>query len=496
MSQPKLKSNHPSSRRQTWAPLIRLVVVLMLGYCQPSLAEDRVLLVGVGDYANISGLPGINLDIATMQQVALKMGFKPPQIKVLFNAEATYANVKQAFERWLVNGVSANDRVLFYFSGHGTQVPDNNADETDNSDEALIMYDVKMVNKRLTNVLIDDEFAALLQNIPSQNTLVLVDACHSGTATKSLAGNISLGESQAYSKFYRYEGMYANATSKNIVASARQTHDVADDRTGHQPAMDHHVLISAAKDNEEALATKRGSIFTLGLDHVITEHANNTAILTPRVLAQKVETYVLKKIRSNRMNGLHHPQLSGNPRLHNKPLRFVSAKTAGKPLWMRLQKLTENVKSMRFQAGQTSYRLGEHITFTLNIPENGYLNVINIGPDDVATVLFPNKYHSNNKVAPGIITLPTAKMGFALPATAPPGETLTVAFLTATKIDAYQAAVDGRGKNGQMQAVLTQLSQYGLHQISKAATRNIGVVATQPNKSSGFIAAKVLVTIK
>lgn len=86
-------------------------------------------------------------------------------------------------------------------------------------------------------------------------------------------------------------------------------------------------------------------------------------------------------------------------------------------------------------------------------------------------------------------------MGFALPATAPQGEALTVAFLTITKIDAYQTAVDGRGRNGKMQAVLTQFSQYGLHQRSKVVTTNIGVTATQPNKSSGFIAGKVLITI-
>src|SRR5580658_3179761 len=89
----------------------------------PANASSRALLVGVGDVRN-NPLPGIDVDIDNMRKTALIMGFEPQNIKVLFNEQATSANVHGALDSWIRDGVGPNDRVLIYFSTHGTRVAD------------------------------------------------------------------------------------------------------------------------------------------------------------------------------------------------------------------------------------------------------------------------------------------------------------------------------------------------------------------------------------
>src|SRR5271165_4387825 len=103
-------------------------------------AASRVLLIGVGKYELPNNdLPGVDLDIDNMRKVAQIMGFAPQDTKVLFDEEATYAGVKTALGTWLHEGVNPSDRVLIYFSGHGTRVPDPRPENSNGVDDALVL---------------------------------------------------------------------------------------------------------------------------------------------------------------------------------------------------------------------------------------------------------------------------------------------------------------------------------------------------------------------
>jgi hypothetical protein len=132
-------------------------------------------------------------------------------------------------------------------------------------------------------------------------------------------------------------------------------------------------------------------------------------------------------------------------------------------------------------AGKQTYRLQDEVTFTVVVPRAGYLNVVNVGPRDDTTVLFPNQFHRDNHVQQGTLTLPTEQMPFYFPAQKPTGQTMTVAFLTATKIDLYEETVEGRKKSGELEAILAPLST--------KAMRSVGV-ASRPGSS--FAAGKVI----
>src|SRR5579862_5852862 len=179
---------------KTSAALLGALLVAAL-FTAAAEARPRALLIGVADVPN-NELPGIDLDMDNMKKVAAIMGFAPEDIKVLFNQQATHANVMQALNGWAREGVGPEDKVLIYFSGHGTRVPD--PDKPGGVDDALVLHDMQRATIQgkasLKNVLLGHEFGAALAKIPSHEVLVLVDACHSGTATRDISlGNRRLG---------------------------------------------------------------------------------------------------------------------------------------------------------------------------------------------------------------------------------------------------------------------------------------------------------------
>lgn len=81
--------------------------------------------------------------------------------------------------RWLVSGCRRGDSLVFHFSGHGSQLSDEDGDELDGHDETLWPVDY-----RKSGVIVDDIVnAALVRPLPGGVTLhAVVDACHSGSA--------------------------------------------------------------------------------------------------------------------------------------------------------------------------------------------------------------------------------------------------------------------------------------------------------------------------
>ncbi|MDD4958611.1 MAG: caspase family protein, partial [Gallionella sp.] len=226
-------------------------LMLALGCAGDALAVDKALIVGVGNYQLPSAnLKGIDLDVKMASDMALYMGIAPENIHVVMDENATLGRVKEQMT-WLSQNVSDKDRVFFYFSGHGTQVPDKNNDEGDGLDEAMVLHDID--GKSYNGLYVDDDFGAALKRIPSQNMVVMVDACHSGTGTKSWG---SSGNS-----FNVNEGQMKFLNLFNVKPNASHTRDygVSEKSTGE----DNYLAIAAAQDNQQSIATRRGSLFTV-----------------------------------------------------------------------------------------------------------------------------------------------------------------------------------------------------------------------------------------
>jgi len=141
----------------------------------------RALLVGCnyGALPEAYHLKGCANDVATWKDVLESVyGFEPACVEVMVDTDPngmqpTGKNIKDALRR-LVAECKAGDVLFFHFSGHGTQLEDDEGDEeTDAKDEALFPCD--------GNVIVDDDIREILGPMdPGCKFTFSADCCHSG----------------------------------------------------------------------------------------------------------------------------------------------------------------------------------------------------------------------------------------------------------------------------------------------------------------------------
>ncbi|MBX3625766.1 MAG: caspase family protein [Rhizobacter sp.] len=439
----------------------RLLAFLLLALCtMAARAEDRALLIGVGQYREPgmgADLPGIELDLGVMQEVAESLGFKPTATKVLLNQQATLAAVRQALQQWLVEGTSAGDRVLLYYSGHGTQLPDEDGDEDDGLDEAWTLHDMAPARRHgratLDGVLLDDELAETLARIPSQQVLVLVDACHSGTSTRAGLGVLPrLGAKQAVGKFYRVpQAEAAPAGVKRKVVRGNN-----------------HLAISAARDAEQSLATERGSVFTMALREAIAAR-RDAGQVSMRELWHEATVLIASKLDGPLR---FHPQLDGNLAMADVALPLPSLADGGGAAWRKVEQLSTGETGVSVAFSQPRYAEGAAMRLEVRSTRAGYLHVVSVGPDGVPLLLFPNAQHRAHRVSAGaVVTLPTPSMRIGFTAGQPFGRTLVAAIVTREPLDLYAVADGEHDETGVLQEVVGQLSALGLQQLQSLQAR-------------------------
>lgn len=168
------------------------IAFICLFFCLFAYAQQKhVFVVAVSEYPSQSGWSKIhsNNDAAILVPEFQRLGF---HCTVLLNEQATQKNILHrldSLEESLVKG----DYVVLHFSCHGQQMEDDNGDEVDKLDEALIPYDAAHIyNKGIyegESHLRDDELERHLMRIRKQlgetgSLFVTLDACHSGTANR------------------------------------------------------------------------------------------------------------------------------------------------------------------------------------------------------------------------------------------------------------------------------------------------------------------------
>jgi hypothetical protein len=163
-----------------------LLAIFLSSGLQKATAEGYAVLVGINDYLVIT--PRLNFcedDVRIFKQVLIqKAGFKPENIKVLLSKEATKRSIMKAITHWLADRVKPGDKALFYFSGHGIQLEDDNGDEADGKDEVLCAYDSTLYD---ITFIRDDELDRWFRKVNTTDKIVVLDCCHSGTATKDVS---------------------------------------------------------------------------------------------------------------------------------------------------------------------------------------------------------------------------------------------------------------------------------------------------------------------
>jgi hypothetical protein len=156
-------------------------------------AEKYGLIIAIGDYPSKTGWSTISSenDVSLIKQALLNHGFNEKNISLLVNEEATKSGIIKAIED-LKAKIKAGDIIVIHYSGHGQQIFDDNGDEVDGKDEALVPYDAWVrytFNYKGENHLRDDELGNIIANfrntLGNKGQLVLIlDSCHSGSSTR------------------------------------------------------------------------------------------------------------------------------------------------------------------------------------------------------------------------------------------------------------------------------------------------------------------------
>ena len=168
-----------------------VVYSLFVLFSQTVRAEQHAILVGVWDYEN----PNLQLDappndLKLMEAVLSAQGVPQEQMHILTNPNK--GQIQRKF-RELSRRLTPSDSLLFYFSGHGTQIIDKlgtfPGDEAtgrypDRNDEALLPVDADLASPK--TYLLDDELNALLQEFPTRQIACIIDTCYSGDILREI----------------------------------------------------------------------------------------------------------------------------------------------------------------------------------------------------------------------------------------------------------------------------------------------------------------------
>ncbi|ALN65495.1 subtilase family protein [Lysobacter antibioticus] len=162
---------------------------ILLLLCNDCLAETRrrAVLVGVNNYqaSSVTDLNGTRNDVHLIRTLLVnRYGFAPTDITILFDGQATHDGILRAIKEDLAQKSDSDDVAVFYFSGHGSQMPDVSNDETDRWDETLVAVDSRMPD---VYDISDDELNAAFSAVATRTKYItiILDSCHSGNAARA-----------------------------------------------------------------------------------------------------------------------------------------------------------------------------------------------------------------------------------------------------------------------------------------------------------------------
>ncbi|SHG20663.1 Caspase domain-containing protein [Flavobacterium fluvii] len=179
-----------------------ILLLLILSNLQLQ-AKKRALIIAVGDYPKESGWGSISSlnDVPLVKNSLLKNGFLEEDITVLTDANADKKGILEALTK-LQSKIVKGDIIMIHYSGHGQQIFDDNGDEIDGKDEAIVPYDAYARysdNYKGENHFRDDEIGNVITSFrnklgKSGQLLMLLDSCHSGSATRGTGEKTRGGE--------------------------------------------------------------------------------------------------------------------------------------------------------------------------------------------------------------------------------------------------------------------------------------------------------------
>ncbi len=426
-------------------------------------AESRALLIGVGAYKYISPLTGPANDVVKMKRLLQQeLGYQPHQMMTLTDGKATRQRILAALQAFLVEGTRPGDRVLIYYSGHGSQVRDTSGDEADGRDETLVPVDGKAGGQ---NQITDDEISAVLRKLQGREVTLIIDSCHSGTISRGWQPKP--GDATARTVFPP-ASRSTGEIDRNLIAAHRTEESFV-------KALPGHSVWSAAAANQYSWETGGEGVFTgFLIDGTADRKAdrNGNGIVTNAELLAYVrgKTKQWCDVRPDCRKLGFTPELEAPAEMLEKALVPVGA-SASEPAEILVEEepaAEEAPASVRLEIlPQSTVHLGDEVRFRVTSSRSGWLILLDINANGEVFQLFPNDIASahgqDNRIqANRPITVPDAYYGFAFPAQEPDGHGQLMAIVTRDRV----ALADLLAENGDFSAIAD-----GKHYLAQLAKR-------------------------
>ncbi|MGM0556033.1 MAG: caspase family protein [Myxococcota bacterium] len=272
--------------------------------------NKHALLIAIGDYPVSSGWSDINSknDLPLLRAALQRQGFPKSQTVELVDAEADAAGIHKAMDA-LLERVEPGDVVAIHYSGHGHQITDDDspAEEIDGYDEVLVAHGAPLdppKGYKGEKHVRDDDIGVFLGKLrkelgESGHVLVSIDACHSGSGTRSelkARGTPTgpIGDPAAVEETKQEVeggGMFEAARSR-----------------GNDAAIAPLVVMSAARDDQLAMEVQTDDGTPVGsLTYALTTALSQTSQqVSYAALFNEVERLLTSKVEGQR------PQLEGD----------------------------------------------------------------------------------------------------------------------------------------------------------------------------------------
>lgn len=423
----------------------------------PAAAEKRALIVSINEYGRpqwkLRGAvaDGLNIDRLLREN----LGYRPDQIRQVFDTAATREGILSAFREWLVQGTQPGDDVFFYFSGHGFQQKDTDNDEEDGLDETLVAADAGPDGQGgVANMITDDEIDRLLGAIKDRRVTMVIDSCHSGTISRGAFGTVEgarslpwipeIGAPQAVTtraiSLHRGEVGFVAQKPGRMVWTAVAPYQQALEEIDHEPVSGvftnrfiNGVREKRADTNGDGVvsASELFAYVQKESDAYCRARPACKAGLTPMLEtpAGELTTAVDGSQASGPQNVAYTPQPQPQP----QPQQVQSSATA------LLANDNQGGVTLEVLPGSTA-RIGQAVRFRVSSRTEGALILLDANAAGELVQIYPNEHsqaqNRSGRIQPGRpITIPDPTYGFEFTASEPAGQGTLIALVLQDPVD-------------------------------------------------------------
>lgn len=165
----------------------------LAGPARPGPVAARLaLLVGIDRCEEGTPFPPLQGCVADVRAARAllesRFGFARDDVLLLQDEQATHAAIVRAWREFLVARAGPGSEAVFWFAGHGSQVPDPSGKDGSGTghDQTLIAWDSRSHGEDGAYDLSDDELYVLERELAARGArlLAVTDACHSATVMR------------------------------------------------------------------------------------------------------------------------------------------------------------------------------------------------------------------------------------------------------------------------------------------------------------------------